>query len=613
MERGWQSGWIAARAALATALLVAVGTTPAYAAGTPATRARTPTARAETPADAAATAAYLAALYAQTQAVVANLPASTAAFEGLAARIGGECPGVLAGAPGTALPSFGADRESARERGEHARERDQWSELDAELSLALDSALSQPDQQAVSAFASAVGPLRWSNPAIAQAVQLELAQFEELLAVTPDVCADMRAWVASGYRTLSAGTREFRARREAADRRDVHEQPVIFLLAPYESAADKALLHRTDQLQSQGIGSLKTLARTRASLRQTLGLTRPRVGQAIETVSRPATRSIAIAHGRTAAGGRYSVLVEQPLRGHSGAAPRGCVSVTVTEHHGIFTPGRSGGCYSRSHVHGGGSVNCNEGQLSIHAQTDPRARTVSLRLSDGRRIVSRVALVPARLGGPVGLYYQVVRGPSPIPVSLTELDAHGAVLRVVKLPRIVECTRHPLKYLPRGVRTLVHETVPQGPSFAIVGEAYRFLGRLYFNLKVNVESASETEFSASSDTSVFFAFHGKPHPFSPQFETTCKPHPYEIVYGLLRAPRDTVLARSTSGALDPLRQLAIPAGMHAHGALVYGALATAPTALIVRAPSGATVATQKLEGIATEAFETCQGEAEPES
>ncbi len=187
----------------------------------------------------------------------------------------------------------------------------------------------------------------------------------------------------------------------------------------------------------------------------------------------------------------------------------------------------------------------------------------------------------------------------------------------MKLPRIVECTRHPLKYLPGGVRTLVRESVPQGPTFAIVGEAYRFLGHVYFDLKIHVEAEAESEFggSGSGSGSGFFVggVRGKPSPFSPEFETVCKPHPYEIVYGLLKAPRDTVLARSAAGASTPLREVAIPANMHAHGDLVYAALSTAPTELLIRAPSGRTVATEKLEGVATEAFETCEGEEEPPS
>jgi len=108
-----------------------------------------------------------------------------------------------------------------------------------------------------------------------------------------------------------------------------------------------------------------------------------------------------------------------------------------------------------------------------------------------------VAFVPARLGGPTGFYYQVVRGPSPIPVSLTELDAHGKPLRVFKLHRFVGCTKHLLKFLPGGIRTLVRDRVPQGPTFSIVGEAYRFFGHIHFALQVDAEGQGGHGESAS--------------------------------------------------------------------------------------------------------------------
>ena len=58
-------------------------------------------------------------------------------------------------------------------------------------------------------------------------------------------------------------------------------------------------------------------------------------------------------------------------------------------------------------------------------------------------------------GGPGAFYYQVVCGPFFVPVSLTERDAQGRTLGVLKLQRIVGCAKHPVKYLRGGKRTLV--------------------------------------------------------------------------------------------------------------------------------------------------------------
>jgi len=253
--------WTTASVVLAATLLPAAGSPPAGAA--------------KTPADAVATHAFLAAGYAREQAVVAALPASTAAVEGAAGRIGGECPGVLAGSP--AFPPFQltTHRVGARQRGELIRENDQSLDLSRELTLALAMALVQPDRQADLGFASAVEPLQWSNPEIAEAVHLEVASLEERLEPPPNVCVDMRAWVTSGYRILPAETKELFARRRAAAKRGASVRPVLSLLAPYESPADKILVHETEQLTEQEIRPVKAVVRILASLRETLGIARP--------------------------------------------------------------------------------------------------------------------------------------------------------------------------------------------------------------------------------------------------------------------------------------------------------------------------------------------------
>jgi hypothetical protein len=91
--------------------------------------------------------------------------------------------------------------------------------------------------------------------------------------------------------------------------------------------------------------------------------------------------------------------------------------------------------------------------------------------------------------------------------------------------------------------------------------------------------------------------------------TGCQPHEYAILYGILKVPTDTVLARS-SGTLQPLRQVRIPASLHAHGVIAYIALPAVPSELLVRTHTGKTIFTEKLAGRALTAKETCEGEAE---
>ncbi len=98
--------------------------------------------------------------------------------------------------------------------------------------------------------------------------------------------------------------------------------------------------------------------------------------------------------------------------------------------------------------------------------------------------------------------------------------------------------------------------------------------------------------------------------FATQLDKGCRPSEFAIVYGVLHAPRDVVLARTATG-LVALAHVKIPAGLHAHGVLAYVALPSVPEELVVRTPAGKTVATISLASAAHAAREVCEGEAEP--
>ncbi len=572
--------------------------------------------------DAAATRAYLEADYGYVQAEVANLPAARAVFEGLANRIAGECPGVLKGAPA----AFGSPNEgsgpppSARRYAELRREGNQAGTLQEELGSALGLAYSQADRQAALVFTGAVTPLSWTDPRVASLVRKRVVEMQERLAQSlPDVCADMRAWVASGYKTLSPTTKEYRAQQEA--RRVVAvggrghlvpaPRPTLGqLLASYENVADKALIAKAQHLAQTDVPLLRAFGSVEERLRRTLGIAPPQGLKAREEERK--SPEVTIAHGRTAAGERFVAKLRRNAPHSQAFRENGCalsLSIATTKHlqgGGDFSSS-DGTCLSRSRRPEVPSVNCNSGQLTVTLETLPAARSVRLRLSDGHTISSPVIFVPPRLGGPAGYYYQVVRGPSPIPVALTELDAHGTALHTVALPHIVECTEHPVKYFPGGIRTLVQEPGPNGgPPFAIVAERYRFLGKVYFELKLNVETSGE---GGNERAGSEIILGPQPRALEWHIEEGCKPHPYAILYALLKKPGDSVLSR-TGTTLTPWRTVPIPAGLHAGGALVYTALSEPPEELIVRVPDGHTVAAEKLAPLVTEARETCEGEAE---
>jgi hypothetical protein len=546
------------------------------------------------PADTAATHAYLAADYVYRQALLAVLPQSTAAADALAGKLAGECPGVLAGAPHLELEEQGFPHPG--ELRQRFRQQRQLGHLQTELIFAIYTASAQPQQPAVAAFLAAVAPLRWSSAAVTRGVRAYAARFAQRAEVQGlDVCTDMRAWVSSGYKQLSAATKGFIVRLQALYSQIEPDPGVVApaspLLRRYEGPAEKALLRKlralpvANNLYSSVDGALERV-------RGALGIPVP----AFERQEVPAKGSVVLGRGRTAAGERFVARLE-PSRG---TIQHSCqLNISIES-------GRSSGgnCLSRGQRSAQPSVNCNGGLLSIESFTRPSTRSVSLLLSDGRRITSRALIVPARLGGPAGLYYQVVRGPSPIPVSLTELDARGRTVRIVKLPAVVECTKHPIKYFPGGIKTLARGTTPGGVRFSIVGERYRFLGHATFDLKVRTPRS--LGLSGSSSASGAIAGSGGPPLFSPEESTGCSPHPYDIIYGLLKDPRDTVLVRS-AGKLTALRKVRIPAELRAEGVLAYGAFSAAPSELIVRGPHGRTLSHESRtegEGLGLEQCET---------
>ncbi len=580
------------------------------------------------PENAAATHTYLTATVTFEETELANQSQEIAAKEGVAAGISGECAGILTDAPpheevlgfGLVGPASKA-RPNARAEGERQRQSRQIGELELELSSALDDARTQTNREADEALIRALTPLTWSNARITLLfhVVVEEAQ-EELDNPTPAVCADMKAWVASGYKTLSPASKEAATRFEASLKRafelialveQIHANGPTEVLAPYENATDRALAHRSEALTAQLEKGSEAQAAVLKRLGATLGVPPAKAPKPKPAKGTP----VVIGRGKTAAGGNFVARAKPLPRSRH---PLGCILVTIEEpsspRHtgllGLFSGEGTGRCLSRSHVEPEPAVHCNSGLLTIEANLLAKTRSVRLLLSDGETITSPAILLPARLGGPAGLYYQVVRGPSPIPVSLTELDAEGRTLTVLKLPAVVECTKHPVKYFPGGIVHLAHGSLPKGPSFTIRGDGYRKLGADHFELKLEV-SNEELLFGGGDGGSLDgnIAIPNGVRVLEPQSSSGCLPEPYAIVYSLLKAPRDTVLAR-VSGTLVPLRKVVIPARLHPGGVLVYGAFTPLPTELLVRNPSGRIVDRKNLSEAAKSDTETCEGEAE---
>jgi hypothetical protein len=585
---------------------------------------------ASTPADRAAVHPYLLDLYAYAQTITKAAPVLVGAYEGTASRIAGECPGALVGAPqenqievGPSIP-----QRTARQRGQEKRQSTQLIDLEEELASELASAERESRRPAAIVLLAELKALPPGGPALSRVVRAQTIGLEEDLKVeNTDVCADMEAWVGSGYRTLSQDSRAIALKRETELARfltDLGARSASESIPPVETSADKALVLETSQLEKRtGETIVKSIDSARKRVEAALGLTaRAKREERLKSISHESKSSTEIGAGRTAAGTSYTVSLERTKGGGPGCKARVQIRPPESAASGAFGKILEIlGSESLLCLSGGAAtvpqVQCSEGLIEIRARLLSATRTVILHLSDGRRIASRPVRVPARLGGPAAIYYQAVRGPSPFPVSLTERDARGHTLRVLKLRRIVGCSKHPLKYLPGGKRTLVRGSTPQGPSFSIVGERYRLFGRVHTQLKlrtgeglVSSDEADEGEENVTEGQNGSFEVPVKrTTPLDFEVSASCHPHEYSIFYGMLEQPRDTVLAK-VAGKLVPALRVHIPSSLHTGGALVYLASVSQPEEILVRSPSGKTIMNEDRSRTAIEGRETCEGESE---
>jgi len=183
-----------------------------------------------------ATQAYLGAVAAEARAVTAARPAGVKALARFRARIGAECAGALAGSA-----------ESA-ERGE----------INAEVLHVATTVVTLPAAPALARFSGIVARLRWTSSQLTGLIRSQaLAQLRLAKVALPDLCEDIKEWVAGGYRTLPLGTVQFQHRIEAAlgtrlvGPLDSLEEPISGMLRPYESGTQKKTAHHLSELLVQ--------------------------------------------------------------------------------------------------------------------------------------------------------------------------------------------------------------------------------------------------------------------------------------------------------------------------------------------------------------------------
>jgi hypothetical protein len=194
------------------------------------------------PGDAAATHAYLLAKLKLRREGASSGEAGLNAIRGLATQLQAECPGILAGTP-LAGPEGGPTRAD--------------SELAQEISDDAFGASERLEHTSDVRFYMKVRRLRWSNPKLTKLLHdLALESVRQTGIPAPDLCADIRFWVASGYSAVSASTvREVHDIEVASSTATIESEPgeknlfdseavVEHRLRRYENQSDHHLARR---------------------------------------------------------------------------------------------------------------------------------------------------------------------------------------------------------------------------------------------------------------------------------------------------------------------------------------------------------------------------------
>ena len=177
--------------------------------------------------DAAATSTYIRANYALVAAGHANISRTEASVRSVLSQVRRECPTAAIGSP----------------------QDEQSTALTNELIGKMVLAGGRPDRPAVASYLRAVGGLRWSSRSVNQAIGSYMRMLRTLYNLaSPNLCGDVRAWAASGFKSLPRATGPFVA-TFIPDWVSLGVLPAG--LSRFETAELKAIAKRSGQFESQ--------------------------------------------------------------------------------------------------------------------------------------------------------------------------------------------------------------------------------------------------------------------------------------------------------------------------------------------------------------------------
>lgn len=312
-------------------------------------------------------------------------------------------------------------------------------------------------------------------------------------------------------------------------------------------------------------------------------------------------KQVPVGHGRTAAGTRFQVSSGSSMLVGLGSCHHSA-TVAYTQPgapEALIVSGPNNPiCLSSPHYRHP-ALFCEAGIETIQTAIPVSVRSASLVLADGRTINSRVVRISRRDGGPAGIYAQEIRGSTSHAVALVELNAGGAVMLTVKLPRYrcVKPRKEPEEF-PTSTQ-LVNGLTPGGETFTISA-----FGGLNDEPSLIVDTGVDPELNEIAVGPQV----PKTYPWS--LSIGCAPQPYAILYGILAPRGKSVVARTPQGAVT-LNVVPVAPRMYAKGPLVYGVFNALPSELTILGASGSIVYTENLQAKATEAAQFCEGYAEP--
>jgi hypothetical protein len=174
--------------------------------------------------DVAATHAYIQANYALTKTGVGLISKGQSDIESFNSKLAHECP----------LAGKGTPQDEASQP------------MSYEVAVALWAISYGTAAGPISKFVAAVKPLRWSNARITSIAHNYATSLHELSTLpVPNLCADVREWAASGFKTVPAHVQALDSRLEAIE----SESVPLKLLAPYERGADASVAARARKFE----------------------------------------------------------------------------------------------------------------------------------------------------------------------------------------------------------------------------------------------------------------------------------------------------------------------------------------------------------------------------